>query len=122
MRPKNLATFLERRLLKTLQYSVNGFKSAWRTEEAFRVEVFLFPPLCILAFWVGDSAAETAVLLTSLFVVLIAELLNTGLEKIVDRISLDHHENSRYVKDVGSAAVSIALLQVIVVWLVIIFL
>jgi diacylglycerol kinase (ATP) len=122
MRPENLATFLERRLLKTLRYSVNGFKAAWRTEEAFRVEVFLFPPFCVLAFWVSDSAAETAVLLTSLFVVLIAELLNTGLEKIVDRISLDHHENSRFVKDVGSAAVSIALLQFIVVWLVIIFL
>jgi len=50
---------------------------------------------------------------------LIAELLNTGLEKIIDRISLDPHENSRFVKDVGSAAVGLALMQVAVVWIVI---
>lgn len=107
--------------MKTVLYSLSGLKAAWKSEEAFRVEVLLAPPLGLLAFFVGDGVAEKAILLISLFVVLIVELLNTGLEKIIDRISLDHHENSRFVKDVGSAAVALALFQLLVVWLMIIF-
>ncbi len=115
-----MISLLRRRLYKASLHSISGFRAAWRSEEAFRIEVLLGLALFVAAFFVGETRLEIALLLMSVFIVLIAELLNTGLEKIIDRISLEHHENSRFVKDVGSAAVGLALVQVIVVWLLII--
>jgi diacylglycerol kinase (ATP) len=115
---KNLIT---RRILKTSKYSINGLKAAWKSEEAFRIEVILLLALLPAAFFVGKSALEICLLVMSLFVVLIVELLNTGLEKAIDRISMDVNDISGFVKDVGSAAVAISIIQALIVWAVIYF-
>jgi diacylglycerol kinase (ATP) len=113
---KNLIT---RRILKTSKYSINGLKAAWKSEEAFRIEVILLLALLPAAFFVGKSALEICLLVMSLFIVLIVELLNTGLEKAIDRISTDVNDISGFVKDVGSAAVAISIIQALIVWVVI---
>ncbi|MEN9931313.1 MAG: hypothetical protein RL604_1560 [Pseudomonadota bacterium] len=115
---KNLIT---RRILKTSKYSINGLKAAWKSEEAFRIEVILMLVLLPTVFFVGKSALEICLLVMSLFIVLIVELLNTGLEKAIDRISMDVNDISGFVKDVGSAAVAISIIQALIVWAVIYF-
>ncbi len=114
-----MKSLIKRRLWATSLYSWAGLRAAWRSEEAFRVEVLLALILWPLAFIVGDSALEIALLTASLTLVLIVELLNTALEKTIDRISLDFHQTSRVVKDMGSAAVALSLLQAVTVWLVV---
>ncbi|NQV47086.1 MAG: diacylglycerol kinase [Rhodospirillaceae bacterium] len=93
-----------------------GLKAAWETEAAFRQEVFLFIILAPLGMWLGESGLERAALVGALFIVLIAELLNSGLEAAIDRIGEDIHPLSKKAKDVGSAAVFIALVNVVVTW------
>jgi diacylglycerol kinase (ATP) len=110
-----------RRILKTSKYSLQGLLSAWKSEEAFRIEVILLLALLPAAFFVGKSALEICLLVMSLFIVLIVELLNTGLEKAIDRISMDVNDISGFVKDVGSAAVAISIIQALIVWAVIYF-
>ena len=115
---KNIIT---RRILKTSKYSLQGLLSAWKSEEAFRIEVIFLLVLLPVAFFIGNSAVEICLLVMSLFIVLIVELLNTGFEKAIDRISTDINDISGFVKDVGSAAVAISLIQALVVWTVIYF-
>lgn len=112
---------ITRRILKTSQYSVQGLLSAWKSEEAFRVEVILMLVLLPAAFFIGKSAVEICLLVMSIFIVLIVELLNTGLEKTIDRISMEVNDISGFVKDVGSAAVAISIIQALIVWAVILF-
>lgn len=102
------------------QYSLAGLRAAWKTEEAFRVEAILFVLLLPAAFVIGRSPLETATLIMSLFAVIIAELLNTGLEKTIDRISSELHATSKMVKDIGSAAVLVSIIQFLIVWALII--
>ncbi len=99
--------------------SLKGFKATWRHEEAFRQEVLLLIFAAPLGLWLGKTGVEKALLLGSVLLVLIVELLNTGIEIVVDRISFEHHELSGRAKDVGSAAVLIALLLAGAVWLLI---
>jgi len=114
-----MKNFFTRRVIKNSIYSFNGLISALKSEEAFRIEVFLFLILLPLSFYLGQSRVEICLLIISLFIVLITELLNTGLEKTIDRISKEKNELSGVVKDIGSAAVFISLLQAVVVWSVI---
>ena len=114
-----MKNFFTRRVIKNSIYSFNGLISALKSEEAFRIEVFLFLILLPLSFYLGQSRVEICLLIISLFIVLITELLNTGLEKTIDRISNEKNELSGVVKDIGSAAVFISLLQAVVVWSVI---
>lgn len=116
-----MKSLLKRRLWSATQHSLSGLRAAWRSEEAFRVELVFFVVLAPLAFWVGDTAVEVGLLIGSLVFVLVVELLNTGLEKTIDRISTEIHETSRFVKDVGSAAVAVSLLQVVMIWGLILF-
>ncbi len=113
---KNL---IMRRVFKTSKYSIQGLLSAWKSEEAFRIEVILLLVLLPAAFFIGKSAIEICLLIMSLFIVLIVELLNTGLEKAIDRISTEINHISGFVKDVGSASVAISLVQAVVIWVVV---
>ncbi len=99
--------------------SLKGFKSTWIHEEAFRQEMLLCIIAVPLGFWLGKTGVEKALLVGSLLLVLIVELLNTGIEIVVDRISFERHELSGRAKDVGSAAVLTALLLAGAVWLLI---
>ena len=108
-----------RRLVNATGYSWAGLKAAWRNEEAFRQEALLCAALVPLALWLGHSAVERALLIGSLLLVVIVELLNTGIEAAIDRIGPERHELSGRAKDIGSAAVFMALLNAGVVWLLI---
>ena len=108
-----------RRLVNAAGYSWAGLRTAWRNEEAFRQEALLCAALVPVALWLGDSAIEQALLISSLLLVVIVELLNSGIEAVVDRIGQERHELSGRAKDIGSAAVFVALLNAAVVWLLI---
>ena len=97
--------------------SLKGFRATWNNEEAFRQEVYLLVVAGPLGLWLGQDGMEKALLLGSLLLVLIVELLNTGIEVVVDRISFDRHELSGRAKDIGSAAVLTSLLLAGLIWL-----
>jgi len=100
-------------------YSVEGFKACYQSEYAFRLEVWLGVVLTPLGYWLGESPVEKVLLITPIFLVLIVEMLNSAIEAVVDRISLEKHELSGFAKDVASAAVSISLIIFIFTWIII---
>jgi len=108
-----------RRLINATGYSWAGLKAAWRNGEAFRQEGLLCAVFVPLALWLGDNAVERSLLIGSLLLIMIVELLNTSIETAIDRIGPEHHELSGRAKDIGSAAVLMALLNAAVVWLLI---
>ena len=105
-----------RRILRATRFSAQGLAAAWQNEAAFRQELLLVVLLIPAGLWLGQTALERAVLLASLFVVLIVELLNSAIEAAIDRFGDEPHELSGRAKDMGSAAVLISLLLVAVVW------
>lgn len=104
------------RVLRAAGWSMAGLKGAFTGEAAFRQEVLLALVLAPLALWLGHSGLERAMLVSSLLLVLIAELLNSAVEAVVDRIGPERHHLSGRAKDIGSAAVFISLMNVVVVW------
>lgn len=114
-------TFDVQRLIKAFIYSFKGLKAAFINEAAFRQEVLLAIFLIPAGLWLGENGVERALLAGSILLVMIVELLNSGIEAVVDRISDEHHELSGRAKDVGSAAVLIALINVVVIWFLVLF-
>ena len=98
------------------RHSAAGLAAAWRHESAFRQEMVLALLLLPPALWLGTNWVERGLLIGSLLLVLIVELLNSGIEAVVDRVSLDLHELSKRAKDYGSAAVMLALLLCGGIW------
>jgi len=107
------------RIVRAGSYSISGLRAAIRKEAAFRQELILFVVLAPVGFWLGHNGIERALLVGSLVIVLIVELLNSGIEATVDRISKKHHKLSGRAKDMGSAAVYLSLLLAIYVWAVV---
>ncbi|WNK19717.1 diacylglycerol kinase [Halomonas piscis] len=103
-------------LLHSTRYSFNGLIAAFRHETAFRQEVALSVVLIPLAVWLGQSATQVLLLIGSCVLVMVAELLNSAVENVVDRIGTEHHELSGRAKDIGSAAVMLALGYAALVW------
>lgn len=99
--------------------SIKGYVATWQSEEAFRQEVYLLLVTTPLGYWLGNGAVEKVLLIGSILLVAIVELLNTGIEVVVDRISFDHHELSGRAKDIGSAAVMTSLLLAGLTWILI---
>jgi len=93
-----------------------GLRDAWRFEEAFRIETLLFVTLSPLGIFLGESPVERVLLVGCLLLVLVTELLNSGIEATVDRVGEEHHHLSGRAKDIGSAAVFVSLLNVLVTW------
>ena len=108
------------RILNAAGYSWAGLSAAFRHEDAFRQEVFLLVLLVPLALYLGDNGIERALMIAALLLVLIVELLNSAVEAAVDRVSLELHPLIKRAKDMGSAAVMISLLNVVVVWLLVV--
>lgn len=104
------------RLIRAFNCSMAGLRSAVKYETAFQQELLLCILLVPLGLWFGHTGTERALLVGSLFLVLIVELLNSALEAVVDRISTEQHPLSGKAKDLGSAAVLIALANLVVVW------
>ena len=109
------------RIIKAFGFSVKGFRAAWIHEEAFRQEVLLALILLPLSFFVAVNASQLAILLLTLFIVLITEILNSAVEAVVDRVSDEHHKLAGRAKDMGSAAVVLSLTMTAVIWGVIIY-
>jgi len=105
-----------RRLWNALHYSRAGLRAAYLAEDAFRQEVRLAALLIPLALFLSPNGLGLALMIGSVLLVLIVELLNSAIEATVDRISLDKHPLAKRAKDVGSAAVLLALLNVLAVW------
>lgn len=105
------------RIIAAGGYSLQGFKAAYKNEAAFRQEAWLFIILFPLALLWPVSLLAKALLIGSLVLVLIVELFNSAIEAVVDRIGPEHHELSGRAKDIGSAAVLLALLLVIITWI-----
>ena len=96
--------------------SCAGLSDAWRHESAFRQEILLAAILLPAALWIPVSAAEKSLLIATVLLVMIVELLNTGVEVAIDRISFEQNSLSKRAKDIGSAAVFVALVLMAVVW------
>lgn len=104
------------RLIAAAGFSLAGLKAAFQHEEAFRIELVFFCVLAPLGFWLGQSRVEQVLLVGSLFVVLLMELINSALEASIDRGGKEFHVLAGRAKDIGSAAVFVALLLVVFVW------
>ncbi|MFC1748415.1 diacylglycerol kinase [Pseudomonadota bacterium] len=104
------------RILDAAGYSWLGLKAAYKYEAAFRQECFLLLLLTPLALWLGDGGVEYALLIGCLLIVLLAELVNSAIEAVVDRVSSEHHELAGRAKDIGSAVVFMAMINSTIVW------
>jgi diacylglycerol kinase (ATP) len=104
------------RIWNALNYSLAGLRAAYANEDAFRQEVLLAAVLIPLAIVLPVGGIGRILMIGSVIVVLIVELLNSAIEAAIDRISLDHHRLSERAKDIGSAAVLLALINVAMTW------
>ncbi len=105
-----------RRIFNAFFYSLDGFRAAYKHEDAFRQEVLLAAILIPLALWLPASHTAKALMIFSVLLVIVVELLNSAIEATVDRISLDRHDLAKRAKDIGSAAVLVSLINLIAVW------
>jgi diacylglycerol kinase (ATP) len=105
------------RVVRATVFSWQGLTAAWRHESAFRQECVLTLLMTPVAFMLGENLAQTALLVGVCFVVLIAELLNSAIEAVVDRVGHEPHDLAGQAKDMGSAAVMMSIVLVQLTWL-----
>lgn len=105
------------RLIRAFDNSFRGFIGAFREEAAFRQELALAVVVVPAGLWFGRTGTERALLVGPVLLVLIVELLNSAVEAAIDRIGPEHHELSGLAKDIGSAAVFLAFVLLVAVWL-----
>ncbi|HEY4529925.1 MAG TPA: diacylglycerol kinase [Luteimonas sp.] len=104
------------RMFKATVWSLQGLRAAWLHESSFRLEGYLFVVLAPLGWWLGQDGVERALLVGSLMLVLAIELLNSAIEAVIGRYGDEHHELAGRAKDMGSAAVFVLMLNVLMVW------
>jgi len=97
-------------------WSMKGLRATWSLESSFRLEVYLFLVMAPLGFWLGENGVERAILIGSLLIVLVVEVLNSAVEAVVDRWGVEYHELAGRAKDMGSAAVFLADMNVLACW------
>jgi diacylglycerol kinase (ATP) len=110
-----------RRLVNATRNSFAGLAEAIRHEDAFRQELVLAAILIPLALWAGESGVQRALLAGSVVFVLVVELLNSAIEATVDRISFENHRLAKRAKDLGSAAVMLAIATAALVWILVLW-
>jgi len=104
------------RILKATIWSMQGLRAAWLHESSFRLEVYLLAVMGPLALWLGQTGVERALLLGSCLLVLSVELLNSSIEAVIERYGAEFHELAGRAKDMGSAAVFVLMMNVLLVW------
>ena len=109
------------RLINAIGYSFSGLAEAVRNEDAFRMELVVAAIALPVGLWLGPTGIAKALLVGSVLIVLVVELLNSAIEAAVDRMSLEDHPLAKRAKDLGSAAVMVALVNAAAVWLLILF-
>lgn len=105
-----------KRIFNATGYSFQGLRAAWNNEAAFRQELVLLVVMTMASFFLPVTQIEQLFMVATLFLVVIVELINSAIEAVVDRIGPEHHELSGRAKDIGSAAVFVALLLVGITW------
>ncbi|EPT3147190.1 diacylglycerol kinase [Yersinia enterocolitica] len=109
------------RIYKAAGYSVKGLTAAWKNEAAFRQEAVAAILAIILAFWLDVDATARILLIASVVLVIIVEVINSAIEAVVDRIGSELHELSGRAKDMGSAAVFLAILLALFIWVIVLW-
>jgi diacylglycerol kinase (ATP) len=104
------------RILLATKWSLQGLRAAWLHESSFRLEVYLMAVLAPLGLWLGDTGVERALLVGSGLLVLSIELLNSAIEAVIERYGAEHHELAGRAKDMGSAAVFVLMMNVLLTW------
>ena len=104
------------RIIKASRFSWQGLRAAYRHEEAFRQETWLCILLIPLGLWLGQDGVERSLLVASVLLLPLVELLNSSIEAVVDRIGEEQHELAGRAKDMGSAAVAITIVILVLVW------
>jgi diacylglycerol kinase (ATP) len=110
-----------KRILKAAVYSWQGMKAAYQHEEAFRQELMLVIVLVPIGLYLGNGGVEKALLVGSVLLLPLVEILNSALEAVVDRFGKELHELSGRAKDMGSAAVFLAIVNLLTVWFLVLF-
>jgi diacylglycerol kinase (ATP) len=110
-----------KRIFSAFTYSIDGFKAAWQNEQSFRQEMLVVVIGTVAALSMKISAFEKLMLVAVLVLVLVVELINSALEAVVDRISLEPHPLSKNAKDLGSAAVALSIGIALAAWAVVLF-
>ena len=105
-----------RRILLATKWSLQGLRFAWLYESSFRLEVYLLAVLGPLGLWLGQTGVERALLVGSGLLVLGVELLNSAVEAVIERYGAEHHELAGRAKDMGSAAVFVLMINVVLTW------
>jgi diacylglycerol kinase (ATP) len=109
------------RYVAAIKYAIAGTKSAFDGEAAFRLEIIAFVILFPIAFYVSKTNSEAAILVGSLFLVLITELLNSAVESAVDRTGTEINPLSKRAKDIASSAVLLSIINALTIWIIILF-
>ncbi len=104
------------RIFKAAIWSMQGLRAAWLHESSFRLEVYLFIVLAPVGWWLGGTGVERALLIGSMLLVLSIELLNSAVEAVIERYGPEHHELAGRAKDMGSAAVFVLMMNVLLCW------
>jgi len=110
-----------KRIVSAFRYSIDGFGHAWRHEHAFRQELMVAVPATVIALLLPISAFQKLALIAVLGLVLLVELINASIEAVVDRVSLERHPLSKAAKDLGSAAVALAITMAGATWAVVLY-
>ena len=105
-----------RRIFKAAIWSMQGLRAAWLHESSFRLEVYLFVVLAPLGWWLGETPVERVLLIGSMLLVLSIELLNSAVEAVIERYGAEFHELAGRAKDMGSAAVFVLMMNVLLTW------
>ena len=105
-----------RRIMMATKWSLQGLRFAWLYESSFRLEVYLFVLLGPLGLWLGQTAVERVLLVGSGLLVIAMELINSAVEAVIERYGAEHHEMAGRAKDMGSAAVFVLMLNVVMTW------
>lgn len=104
------------RILNAFKYSYDGFISAFKSEEALRQDILIFVIFTIIALFLPICFFKQAILISSLIFIIFAELTNTAIEVVIDRISEEYHELSKKAKDIGSCLVLLSFINAILIW------
>lgn len=108
-----------KRIIAAFVNSIEGFRAAWRSEHAFRQEVIVAIIATVVALLLPVSAFQKVFLISVLLLVLLVEIINSAIEAVVDRISLERHPLSKRAKDLGSAAVALSIAIAVLAWVVV---
>ena len=110
-----------KRLINAFGYSIEGFKEAYKNEVAIRQEFILSIILIPIGFLIGETGIQKALLISSIIIIPLVELLNSAIEATVDRISSENHHLAKRAKDIGSAAVFLAIGNAFITWILILY-